>query len=181
MKIHQKDVETLMQLQEQMNTESLVRGLAVPNLWTIMDYRYVPANSEYDRGEIFYVNTEQEIIFHTFEQLKQFIVEQLEDEVHSDSKLSKLLESNDLVDLWNHYFEHYNDHDLDEIFMKKEAFVVSDALFITEKEANEHLLSKKGKYGCYNESAYVFPLTTSSPQLKLVLNLLQSYDFSQLL
>lgn len=156
---------------------------AAPRFWVIKDYRWVPGNPEYNNCEVSHFHDDGDITeFKNVEELKLFLnlfyLDDASDILNSSgaSKLREMLESEDTTfcELWefsSENFEYFN-----ECPVKKESYIVPDTLFLTKREAQEHL---KNNAHHYTSEAHTYAMTAwRSPTVKRLLNIIETFDWS---
>ena len=172
------DIQFLKELQSKLNTQEHDYQ-AHPRFWVIMDYRIVPANEDYDSGFIQYFHNDGEhTVFKTFGDLKGFLEEYYEDDIEKDEELQELLKSEDINELWEYVEDNLNDDGFfSKVFVKEEAYIKEDTMFLTKEEAKAHLESN---YYHYTKKAHTYAMTAwRSPEVEILMNILMKFDWDK--
>lgn len=178
-----EDIQFLKDLQKQMQYENEhdYDCQASPRFWTIMNYRIVPANEEYDNGfEQHFHNDGDHTEFKNFTDLKEFIEEYFEEEIEQDKELQELLndENESFYELWEYVEDNLNeDGFFSKVFVKEEEYVVPNTMFLTKEEAKEHL---KLNYYHYTSKAHTYAMTAwRAPKVERLFKILSEFDFGK--
>lgn len=177
-----EEIEFLKELQKQMKYEDEhdYDCQASPRFWTIMDYRKVPGNPDYDSciSEYFY-NDGDYLPFREFQDLKEFIEEHYEDEIEEDEDLKILLEENSFEGLWEYIEWHLNtDGFFNEVQVKEEEFIAPNTMFLTKEEAKRHL---ELNHYHYSSRAHTYAMTAwRAPKVKKLIDILLNFDWDSI-
>ena len=188
MSLSSEDLAFLRGLQEELNTQPTL-GTADPRFWVIMDYEYVPTD------EWFYMDA-IDLNGHTLavdDFLDCIYVEVLEHDGYSAA--AKWLEEHHIsMDEFGHaqvpehsfdfgeveeiraeYLEAHPDDSID--FLERRRFISSNSLFLTLREAREHL---KANWYHYDKAAHPYCMCAlRSPQFERLIKVLRTADFSE--
>lgn len=177
------DIQFLKELQKQMRYEDECDYdfQANPRFWVIRDYRIVPANEEYDDGFIQYFYSDGDFVaFETVDELRDEIREHFdnEEDIKRNHLLSALMEQGDFEDLWEYIQRNLNDCGCySECYVKEEGYNVPNTVFLTKKEAKEHLWKNKHHY---TEKAHTYAMTAwRSGEVSKVLDMLMNTDWDK--
>lgn len=170
------EVKFLQDLQQELLTQDKVCQ-ADPRFWVIMDYKWAIVPMEYvDKYRVY----DNEGTSWTLNQFADYVKEKGYDEI---SEAVNLIESgeldydtiNNIVEEINKYYDSYEYaiHGVSE-----EPFIVQDTMFLTIREAKEHL---KSNHYHYTSKAHVYAMTAwRSPQIEQLITILQQTDFSNI-
>ena len=173
-----EDIQFLIELQEELNTlDKLCQ--ADPRFWVIRDYKWVLIPNEYAETYRVYDNEGEDWSLDGF-------LDYLRDEDSYDDVFEKLEIPDDAVanfDLIDSIVEQINVdsrvHDFEIFGVVDEPFIVQDTMFLTNREAKEHI---KSNYYHYTSRVHTYAMTAwRSPQVERLINILQKADFNQLL
>jgi hypothetical protein len=174
-----EDIQFLKDLQDELKTQEN-DGQAAPRFWSIMDYRVVPANKDFDAERTMYFHNDGDHTeFETIEELKEFIWDYYtEDE---PVELVGMLNNNDTTfgELWDYVITHLNeDGYFDEVPVKEESFIVQNTMFLTKEEAKRHL---KVNHYHYTSKAHTYAMTAwRAPKVERLMKILESFNWEQL-
>lgn len=175
------DVAFLKELQEELRTQDN-DFQAATRFWTIMDYKTVLGNEDYDSGhfEYFYNDNDGDYIeFHSTD-LKEFIKEYYEDEINEDKELRELLndDNESFSRLWEYVENNLNGEGyFGKVFVREEEFIVSDTMFLTKEEAERHLELNRHHY---TEKAHTYAMTAwRAPKVERLFNILETFDWEK--
>lgn len=180
--VMREEIKFLKELQKQMQYENEhdYDGQASPRFWTIMDYRKVPGNPDYDScvSEYFF-NDGDHIPFENFQDLKEFIEEHYEEEIEEDEDLKMILEENNFDELWEYIGWHLNgDGYFDEVSVKEEEFIRPNTMFLTKEEAKSHL---ELNHYHYTSKAHTYAMTAwRAPKVEKLINILLNFDWDSI-
>lgn len=148
MSLSSEDLAFLRGLQEELNTQPTL-GTADPRFWVIMDYEYVPTE------DWIYVDA---IDFNGHSQVSEYSFDFGEvDEIRAE------------------YLEAHPDDSID--FLVRRRFISSNSLFLTLREATEHL---KANWYHYDKAAHPYcSCAFRSPQFERLIKVLRTADFSE--
>ncbi|MGN4637214.1 hypothetical protein [Bacillus cereus group sp. MYBK34-1] len=176
-----KDIQFLKELQAIVKHEGEhdYDSQAAPRFWVIKDYRIVPGNENYDSGhEERFFNDGDYIVFSDFDDLKNFLEENFEDEIKKDEYLQNIMndESENFDELWEYVEDNLNDSGyFSTAFVKKEGFIVPDTMFLTKEEAKRHL--ELNNYH-YTSKAHIYAMTAwRAPKVERLLKILKTFDW----
>lgn len=154
---------------------------ASPRFWVVMDYRRVPAHPDYDDTEPVYMHNDGDHTeFDTLEELFEFCLEHLELDLQNEPDIEDDLESDGLDGYFNYVLDYHNDDNHFSIVdCKEQEYIVPDTMFLTKKAAKDHI---KANQHHYTNKAHTYAMTAwRSPQVALVIDFLQHFDFDALL
>lgn len=177
----EEDIQFLKELQQELKTQEH-DGQSAPRFWTIMDYRIVPANEDYDSGfEDHFFNDGDHIKFNNFTDLKEFLEEYFEEEVESDEELQEILndENESFYELWEYIEDNLNGNGFfSKVFVKKEEYIVPDTMFLTKAEAKNHI---KLNHYHYTDKVHTYAMTAwRAPNVERLLNILETFDWDSI-
>lgn len=173
-----EDIQFLKELQSELLSQDN-DFQASPRFWVIKDYRTVPGHEDYDSGhhEHFY-NDGDHVIFHNFDDLKEFIEDHYEREVNMDEELRELLrdDNENFYELWEYIEENLNDDGyFNKVFVKEEDFIVPNTMFLTKAEAKKHL---EINHYHYTKKAHTYAMTAwRAPKVERLMKILESFDW----
>lgn len=167
-----EDVEFLIDLQQELITQDKV-SQADPRFWVIMDYRWELATEGCEETYRVHDNEGNDWSLESF-------LNYLRDEEDYDELLEEIgitdeteAESDLIYDLVDN---------LDDFIMygaTNESYIVPDTLFLTIREAKEHLM--RNNYN-YTSKAHSYAMTGyRSPQFERLINILQTADFKSIM
>lgn len=176
-----EDIQFLKDLQQELLTQE-IDGQAAPRFWSIMDYRTVPGNPDYDSGETqYFFNDGDHVEFNTFIELKDFLEEYYEEDIENDDELKDLLsnENGDLDELWEYVEDNLNeDGYFSSCFVKEEEYIKQDTMFLTKAEAKRHL---EMNHYHYSPKAHTYAMTAwRAPKVERLLKILESFDWDSI-
>lgn len=177
-----EDINFLENLQKELLTQEN-DGQAAPRYWSIMDYRTVPANDDYDSGayQHFY-NDGDHTEFESFSDLKEFIEEHSEEEIEKDCDLYEYLNdiNEDFCALWEYIEDNLNDDGyFSKVFSKEESYLVPDRLFLIKSEAKKHIESNPRHY---SPKAHTYAMTAwRAPKMERLMKILETFEWDKLL
>lgn len=190
--INVHDLGFLEQLQHELNTQPRLCQ-ADPRFWVIRDYEYREAteNDEIDAVELFeYGEVEGETM-----SLEEAVMRAYKDELdlvgedHAkewlEDKWLKLDENGAVqpqylfANAFRYVVEDYAEHNMMKcVFLTKQWKIVEDTMFLTLREAEDHL---KTNYYHYTNEARTFAMTAwRSPDVMQLIKLLHEIDFNEL-
>lgn len=179
-----KDIQFLKELQAILKHEGEhdYDSQAAPRFWTIMDYRFVPGNENYDSGnEERFFNDGDHVKFSNFSDLKEFLEEYFEDEIEEDEELQNLIndENENFDELWEYVEDNMNECGYyGTVFVKEEEFIVPNTMFLTKEEAKRHLELNKHHY---TSKAHTYAMTAwRAPKVERLLNILETFDWDSI-
>ena len=188
MSLSSEDLAFLQGLQEELNTQPTL-GTADPRFWVIMDYEYVPTD-EWVASDAVDFNGHTldvadfldcvygEVLEHDGYGAATRWLEQhhisLDEDGHSQvSEYSFVF--GELEEIREEYLEAHPDDSID--FLERRRFISSNSLFLTLREAKEHL---KANWYHYDKNAHPYCMCAfRSPQFERLIKLLRTADFSE--
>jgi hypothetical protein len=176
-----EDIQFLKNLQQELLTQDN-DGQAAPRFWSIMDYRIVPANEEYDNGfEQYFHNDGDHTEFKNFTDLKKFLEEYFEEEIEEDKDLQEHLSNEDknFYELWEYVEDNLNDDGFfSKVFVKEEQYVIPDTMFLTKEDAKRHI---ELNHYHYSPKAHTYAMTAwRSPKVERLLKILETFDWDSI-
>lgn len=173
-----EDIQFLKDLQNEMNNQEN-DGQAAPRFWTIMDYRTVVGNEEYDNGhEQYFYNDGDHVQFDSFDDLKDFLENYYDEDIEEDEDLQSLLNNeNGLDELWEYVEANLNNEGFfSSVFVKEEEFVAPNTMFLTKEEAKRHL---ELNYYHYSPKAHTYAMTAwRAPKVEKLIGILENFDWN---
>lgn len=178
-----EQIDFLKGLQAQMKYEDEhdYDSQAAPRFWTIMDYRKVPGHEDYDTGEYEYLHNDGDHArFSDVLELQEFLVEYYEDDIEGDKELLQVLINNgsdcDFDELWEYVTDNLNENGyFSSVFVKEEEYVRPDTMFLTKKEAKEHL---RLNHYHYTSKAHTYAMTAwRAPEVEKLLKTVLTFDW----
>lgn len=188
MSLSSEDLAFLRGLQEELNTQPTL-GTADPRFWVIMDYEYVPTDGWVCTDTIdfnghtldvadFLDCIYGEVLEHdgyvaATKWLEQHHV-RLDEDGHSQAPECSFI-FGELDEIREEYLEAHPDDSID--FLERRRFISSNSLFLTLREAKEHL---KANWYHYDKAAHPYCMRAfRSPQFERLIKLLRTADFSE--
>lgn len=164
-----KDLKFLKELQLQLNTQDR-GGQATPTFWTIGDFHFVDCQ-EGDH-EAYDIHVPNESYYGDFHEYVDSIAYRLD-----EHELSLVGDLEDSEDIWG-WMRTYIHDDIHVVPVKEEHFIQPNTLFITKKEAEEHLEAKRHNY---SEKAHTFSMTAlDAPVLTKLYQVLSEFDWDNI-
>lgn len=189
--INVHDLGFLEQLQHELNTQPHLCQ-ADPRFWVICDYEYREAteSDEIDAVELFEdgegeTMSLEEAVMRAYKDELDFGGEDHAKEWLEDKWLE--LDENGAVqqqylftDTFRDVIEDYAEHNLMQcVFLTKQRKIVENTMFLTLREAEDHL---KTNYYYYTNEAWTYAMTAlRSPDVAQLIKLLHEVDFNELL
>lgn len=188
MSLSSEDLAFLRGLQEELNTQPTL-GTADPRFWVIMDYEYVPTE-EWIHMEAIDFNGHtlevadfldciyDEVLEHDgYGAATRWLEEhhiRLDEDGHSQvSEYS--FDFGEVKEIRAEYLEAHPDDSID--FLVRRRFISSNSLFLTLREATEHL---KANWYHYDKLAHPYCMCAfRSPQFERLIKVLRTADFSE--
>lgn len=188
MSLSSEDLAFLRGLQEELNTQPTL-GTEDPRFWVIMDYEYVPAE-EWIYMEAIDFNGHTldvadfldciygEVLEHDgYVAAAKWLEEhhiRLDEDGHSQvSEYS--FDFGEVEEIRAEYLEAHPDDSID--FLERRRFISSNTLFLTLREATEHL---KANWYHYDKLAHPYcSCAFRSPQFERLIKVLRTADFSE--
>lgn len=180
-----EEIQFLKELQQQLQYEDEhdYDSQASPRFWTIMNYRIVPANEDYDSGyDQHFYNDGDHTEFKNFTDLKEFLEEYFEEDVEQDKELQEMLndENESFYELWEYVEDNLNDSGFfSKVFVKEEEYVVPNTMFLTKEEAKKHL---ELNHYHYTSNAHTYAMTAwRAPKVERLLKILKNFDWDSVI
>ena len=188
MSLSSEDLAFLRGLQEELNTQPTL-GTADPRFWVIMDYEYVPTDEwaymdaiDFN-GNLFEIADFLDCIYGEvlehdgYSAAAKWLEEhhiRLDEDGHS--QVSKYgFDFGEIEEIRAEYLEAHPDDSID--FMERHKRVAGNTLFLTLREAYEHL---KANWYHYEKGAQPYCMCAfRSPQFERLIKLLRTADFSE--
>lgn len=188
MSLSSEDLAFLRGLQEELNTQPTL-GTADPRFWVIMDYEYVPTDEWVYMDAIdfnghtldvadFLDCIYGEVLEHDgYAAATKWLEEhhiRLDEDGHSQvSEYS--FDFGEVEEIRAEYLEAHPDDSID--FLVRRRFISSNSLFLTLREATEHL---KANWYHYDKLAHPYcSCAFRSPQFERLIKVLRTADFSE--
>ena len=188
MSLSSEDLAFLRGLQEELNTQPTL-GTADPRFWVIMDYEYVPTD-EWVASDAIDFNGHTldvadfldciygEVLEHDGYGAATRWLEQhhisLDEDGHSQLSAYDFV-FGELGEIREEYLEAHPDDSID--FLVRRRFISSNSLFLTLREATEHL---KANWYHYDKLAHPYCMCAfRSPQFERLIKVLRTADFSE--
>ena len=188
MSLSSEDLAFLRGLQEELNTQPTL-GTADPRFWVIMDYEYVPTD-EWVASDAIDFNGHTldvadfldciygEVLEHDGYGAATRWLEQhhisLDEDGHSQLSAYDFV-FGELGEIREEYLEAHPDDSID--FLVRCRFISSNSLFLTLREATEHL---KANWYHYDKLAHPYCMCAfRSPQFERLIKVLRTADFSE--
>ena len=188
MSLSSEDLAFLRGLQEELNTQPTL-GTADPRFWVIMDYEYVPTDEWVYMDAIdfnghtldvadFLDCIYGEVLEHDgYGAAAKWLEEhhiRLDEDGHSQvSEYS--FDFGEVEEIREEYLEAHPDDSID--FLVRRRFISSNSLFLTLREATEHL---KANWYHYDKLAHPYcSCAFRSPQFERLIKVLRTADFSE--
>lgn len=172
-----EDIQFLRDLQEELKTQEN-DGQAAPRFWAIMDYKYIPTDSDYaDRTSILDTDDPSGVIS-IDEYMKSIMSGDYSDEFTDEQKddLQDVVDGFGLYDLEEWIGE--NDDSKMVVYEKEESFIAWNTLFFTKQEAEDHL---KANAHHYTSKAHTFAMTAwRAPKMERLMEILESFDWDSI-
>ncbi|MGM0174109.1 hypothetical protein [Enterococcus sp. DIV0800] len=169
----QEDIKFLKDLQMELNTQDKLCQ-ADPRFWVIRDYKIVEAPDDYaEEYRVYDLDWNEYTIKEFLKYLKDNIgdYEYLEEDYDLD--YDDYWHVKDIVDA---IADEEKVNDWTVLGVREEAFNVQNTMFLTNREAKEHLKSNSHHY---TKDAHTYAMTAwRSPQVERLINILQTADFS---
>lgn len=175
-----EDIQFLKDLQNELKTQEHDTQ-AAPRFWSIMDYRTVPGNEEYDNGfEEYFYNDGDHVVFKRKSDLVEFLEEHFRDEIDTDDELKELISNSDMDELWDYVENNLNDCGyFSKVFAKEEEFIVPNTMFLTKAEAKQHL---KVNHYHYSSKAHTYAVTAwRAPKVERLIKILEEFDWDKII
>jgi hypothetical protein len=174
-----EDIEFLKKFQEELKTQEY-DSQASPRFWTIMDYRIVPANPDYDNAFINYIYNDGDFVeFKNINDLKEFLLDSFEERIDEIEEFPCLHNPElNFEELWENVEEYLNDEEFFQtIDVKEEPFVRPNTMFLTKEDAKLHL---KLNHYHYSSKAHTYAMTAwRSPKVERLLKILENFDWDE--
>lgn len=188
MSLSSEDLAFLRGLQEELNMQPTL-GTADPRFWVIMDYEYVPTD-EWVASDAIDFNGHTldvadfldciygEVLEHDGYGAATRWLEQhhisLDEDGHSQLSAYDFV-FGELGEIREEYLEAHPDDSID--FLVRRRFISSNSLFLTLREATEHL---KANWYHYDKLAHPYCMCAfRSPQFERLIKVLRTADFSE--
>ena len=188
MNLSSEDLAFLRGLQEELNMQPTL-GTADPRFWVIMDYEYVPTD-EWVASDAIDFNGHTldvadfldciygEVLEHDGYGAATRWLEQhhisLDEDGHSQLSAYDFV-FGELGEIREEYLEAHPDDSID--FLVRRRFISSNSLFLTLREATEHL---KANWYHYDKLAHPYCMCAfRSPQFERLIKVLRTADFSE--
>lgn len=172
----EKTIEFLKLLQKELQTQDHDCQVE-PRFWVVMDYKKEHGNEDYQSGDTSYFHHDGDYTeFESLDDLKKFLQEHEYNE--DDEELQVLLENNetDFDTLWEYVSEEYEY--FDSCFMTEVAFIVPNTMFITKKEAKEHIVRNSHHY---TSKAHTYAMSAlRSPSVAKLWDILENFDWDSI-
>lgn len=188
MSLSSEDLAFLRGLQEELNTQPTL-GTADPRFWVIMDYEYVPTDEWVYMDAIDFNGHTLDVA----DFLDCIYGEVLEhdggdaavrwlhehhirlDEFGHSQVSERSFDFGEVEEIRTEYLEAHPDDSID--FLVRRRFISSNSLFLTLREATEHL---KANWYHYDKNAHPYCICAfRSPQFERLIKLLRTADFSE--
>lgn len=172
-----KDAITfLKELQQELKTQETDMQ-ASPRFWTIMDYKWVVTDEGYhERVTIYFYNNKVYSI--TLEDYIKDIEIERKDEF-TEEEIEELKQAYE-YEWFDEVLDWIHKHDTNEcrlVFEEEVSYIVENTLFLTKREAKEHLEQNKHHY---TEKAHTFAMTAwRSPTVERLLEILETFNWEQ--
>ena len=171
----EEDIKFLKELQTELNTQDKLCQ-ADPRFWVIRDYKWVIIPNDYAETFRVYDNEGDSWSIDGF-------LEYLRDNDSYDEVFEELEIPDDAVanfDLIDSVVDQINEEsgfqDFEILGVTDEPFIVQDTMFLTNREAKEHI---KSNHYHYTSRVHTYAMTAwRSPQVERLINILQTADFS---
>lgn len=145
---------------------------ASPRYWMVGDYRWVSTHQDAERYEIYLPSAGES--FEINEHLKDI---QEDDPDLSQEAKDAIKDIQDEDDAYE-WFKEYVDEDANLIPLVEEHFLRQDTMFLTKREAQEHI--KRNHYH-YTARAHTYAMTAwRSPQVEKLMTILEKFDWGVL-
>ncbi|MCY8663678.1 hypothetical protein P9D54_13270 [Bacillus haynesii] len=171
-----KDIQFLKELQEELKTQD-TDCQAAPRFWALMDYRWrETTEGEHERISIYSSDAGE------CYELNEYVENILEDEytIYTEEMLEELREIYDLEDE-SEMLKWIDENDNDEIFPIfeiEESFIVPNTMFLTKKEAKEHV---KQNQHHYTKKVHTYAMTAwRAPKVQRLLTILETFDWDSI-
>lgn len=148
---------------------------AAPRFWAVGDYRMVPCPDGYH--DAYYINcTDRDMFMEVNEALEHIEKEEWNDLEEGAKVEFKEIDCEDSALEW--FRDHYDDG-ADLIPMRKEHYIRPDTIFLTKREAQEHI---HWNHYHYTPEAHTYAMTTwRAPKVKRLLEILETMDWEKLI
>ncbi|NUJ16792.1 hypothetical protein FKN04_09320 [Bacillus glycinifermentans] len=171
-----KDIQFLKELQEELRTQD-TDCQAAPRFWALMDYRWrETTEGEHERVSI-YSSDEAECY-----ELSEYVEDILDDKynMYAEEMLEELRELYDLDDeseMLEWIAQNVNDETFP-IFEIEESFIVPNTMFLTKKEAKEHI--KRNRHH-YTKKVHTYAMTAwRAPKVERLMKILETFDWDSI-
>lgn len=169
-------LEFLKELQEELNKQE-IDNQASPRFWVIYDYKEEPTDSDFSEGIVFYIPEYDDS--YKIDELYELILEVNEDrgycidEVDLEEIKFELEEEN--IPFIEEWVQEYITEEVKVVYVKEVGFIVPNTLFITKKEAVNHLQNNRHRY---TSKAHTYAMTAlRSPVVSKLWNILEQTDW----
>ena len=170
------EIKFLKELQQELLTQDKLCQ-ADPRFWVIRDYRWDIVPDEYAEQYRIY---DSEGDSWTVKQFNEHLNNSCDyDEVLNGFDLSDIenADKHDWYDIVDALNEEFGTNEFKILGVVENTFIVPDTMFLTNREAKEHL--KKNDYH-YTSKAHTFAMTAwRSPQVERLIHILQTADFEE--
>ena len=168
-----KDIDFLKELQEELNTQD-TDVQAAPRFWVVGDYHMVACPD--GDNESYEVHAPNQDFYGDVQDLLQGIKENDLDDMSDEAKddFSEIECENTATD----WLKEYYDEGVYLIPVREEHFIRPNTMFLTKKEAKEHI--KQNHYH-YSPKAHTYAMTAwRAPKVERLLDILSTFNFKQL-
>lgn len=171
-----EEIKFLKELQYELLTQDKLCQ-ADPRFWVIRDYRWVIIPMDYADEYRVYDN---EGTNWTLNQFADYIKdEECYDEILEELDLTDFSELDfaDIENIVESINKYYDSSEYEIHGVNCESFIVPDTMFLTNREAKEHL---KSNHYHYTSKAHTYAMTAwRSPQVEKLIHILQTADFEE--
>ncbi|HSH26061.1 MAG TPA: hypothetical protein VLA13_11095, partial [Massilibacterium sp.] len=173
------DILFLKELQQELKTQE-IDCQAAPRFWVIMDYKWEVTAEGFEERVVLY--DEYGCSTLTF---NEYVDEILNGERKFDFNEEEIEELRDIqeYDSFEGVFSWLKEYDDKEEYFhftyeKEVSYIVPNTMFLTKKEAQEHLESNRHRY---TSKAHTYAMTAwRAPKVKRLLEILETFDFYEL-
>lgn len=168
-----KDLQKQMQYEDEHDND----GQISPRYWALMDYKWVTSeDGEHERVSIFFYESCDTVLL---EDYVQSIISSESNGEYEEADILELKERHEW-DTESEILEWIHEHDRKEcylIYEEEVSFIVPGTLFLTKKEAKNHIESNQHRY---TKNVHTFAMTAfRSPQVAKLFEVLRTCNWDE--
>lgn len=170
--MNKQEIEFLKDLQHELNTQDHV-SQASPRFWVIVDYRWeLAAPGCNDSYRVFDVEGNEWSLVQFMEYVKN------NNEYNDDVRHAEGIYGDNIYDVVEVLMDLRNFKDFDMYPVTHESYIVPNTMFLTNREAKEHIKSNQHHY---TSKAHSYAMTAwRSPQVEKLMNILENTNFTKI-